>query len=114
MKRDWIFVSDGSQFCMGRKIARQVAEETGIALSDIIGGKRGKAVDQARQEAMRRIRRDTELSLKAIGSIFGRDHTTVLLACKKTVGNSTATGISRDIRHTEHSTSVLEYEGNQA
>lgn len=82
MKRDWIFVSDGSQLCMGRKIARQVAEECGLALSDIIGGKRGVVVDRARQEAMRRIRSGTYLSQTAIGAMFGRDRSTVAWACR--------------------------------
>jgi chromosomal replication initiator protein len=54
-----------------------------LTKSDIIGSSRVKAVAMARQIAMYLCREMTDLSLPKIGELFGRDHTTVMYACKK-------------------------------
>ena len=50
---------------------------------DINGSSRIKAIAMARQIAMYLCREMTDLSLPKIGELFGRDHTTVMYACKK-------------------------------
>jgi chromosomal replication initiator protein len=50
---------------------------------DINGSSRVKAIAMARQIAMYLCREMTDLSLPKIGELFGRDHTTVMYACKK-------------------------------
>ena len=55
-----------------------------ISSDEIYGKARTSAVAQARQIAMYLCRAQTNLSLPKIGAIFGgKDHTTVLYACKK-------------------------------
>ena len=60
----------------------QVCTDTGVSLSAILGRGRTKSVAAARHEAMRAMRR-RGLSYPEIGWLFGRDHTTVLMACRK-------------------------------
>jgi len=54
-----------------------------LTKDDINGSSRVKAVAMARQIAMYLCRELTDLSLPKIGELFGRDHTTVMYACKK-------------------------------
>jgi chromosomal replication initiator protein len=54
-----------------------------LTKDDINGSSRVKAVAMARQIAMYLCREMTDLSLPKIGELFGRDHTTVMYACKK-------------------------------
>jgi chromosomal replication initiator protein len=74
-------------------IARSVAKKMRIRLSDLRGSTRQANVVRARGLAMLLARRLTPASLQQIGQFFGgRDHSTVLHACRKTaalVGDDT-------------------------
>lgn len=54
-----------------------------LTKEDMNGTSRVKAIAMARQIAMYLCREMTDLSLPKIGELFGRDHTTVMYACKK-------------------------------
>ena len=65
-------------------IQKSVAEYYKIRISDLIAKKRNQPIARARQMAMRLSKELTNSSLPEIGSEFGgRDHTTVLHACRK-------------------------------
>ncbi len=58
-----------------------------LTVDDLHGTSRSQSVAQARQIAMYLCRERTELSLPKIGQLFGgRDHTTVMYACRKITG----------------------------
>jgi chromosomal replication initiator protein len=60
-----------------------VTERFSVKLSDLQGRRRSKSVALPRQVGMYLARRYTDHSLEEIGGFFGgRDHTTVLHACK--------------------------------
>lgn len=66
------------------KVQTEVAKRFNVELSDIKGKCRSKDIVVPRQVAMYLTRELTESSLPAIGKAFGgKDHTTVLHACKK-------------------------------
>lgn len=66
------------------EIAKRVAKECRLKLTDLRGATRRSQVVRARSLAMSLARKWTELSFQQIGAYFGnRDHTTVLHACKK-------------------------------
>ena len=65
-------------------IQRTVAEYYKIKLSDILSKRRSRSVARPRQVAMALAKEITNHSLPEIGNAFsGRDHTTVLHACRK-------------------------------
>ena len=65
-------------------IQRTVAEYYQIKLSDLMSKKRTRSLARPRQVAMALSKSLTNNSLPEIGSAFGgRDHTTVLHACRK-------------------------------
>lgn len=65
-------------------IQRTVAEYYKIKVSDMYSKKRSRTVARPRQVAMALAKELTQLSLPDIGDAFGgRDHTTVLHACRK-------------------------------
>ncbi len=65
-------------------IQRLVADYFNIRISDLISKNRSRNIARPRQLAMAFSKQYTNLSLPKIGSEFGgRDHTTVLHACKK-------------------------------
>jgi len=65
-------------------IQRTVAEYYNIKLSDLLSKRRNRAVARPRQVAMALSKELTNHSLPEIGDAFGgRDHTTVLHACRK-------------------------------
>jgi len=64
-------------------IVCDVAEEYGLTPRDLLGRSRRAPVARARMEAYARIRRDLGYSLKQIGNIFGRDHTTVIYGIRQ-------------------------------
>jgi len=67
-------------------IQKTVAEYYKIRISDMHSKKRSRAVARPRQVAMALAKELTQLSLPEIGSNFGgRDHTTVLHACRQIV-----------------------------
>lgn len=74
----------------GRKTARsvieRVARETGVSYSDIIGPRRSRHLILARDKAVRAVADEfPEMSLPAIGRVFGRrDHTTIYHSLNKT------------------------------
>ncbi len=67
-------------------IQRTVAEYYKIKISDILSKRRSRSVARPRQMAMALAKEITNHSLPEIGDAFGgRDHTTVLHACRKIV-----------------------------
>ena len=60
------------------KIIAEVAKTYNISEADILSNRRTSALVLARQVAMYIARETTDLSFKAIGESFGKDHTTVL------------------------------------
>ena len=60
------------------KIISEVAKTYNVSEGDILSNKRTAALALARQVAMYIARETTELSYKAIGDSFGKDHSTVL------------------------------------
>ncbi len=60
------------------KIIAEVAKTYNVSESDILSNRRTQALALARQVAMYIARETTNLSYKAIGESFGKDHTTVL------------------------------------
>jgi len=60
------------------KIIEEVAKTYNVSESDIISNRRTAPLVLARQVAMYIARETTELSFKAIGECFGKDHSTVL------------------------------------
>lgn len=60
------------------------ADYYGLTLEELCGPSRSRPLVQARQVAMYLCREKTDMSLPAIGNVFGdRDHTTVLHACRR-------------------------------
>ncbi len=65
-------------------IQRLVADYYNISISDLLSKKRTRTIARPRQIAMAFSKEFTQLSLPKIGAAFGgRDHTTVIHACKK-------------------------------
>jgi len=67
-------------------IQKTVAEYYKIRIADLLSARRSRSITRPRQLAMALAKELTSHSLPEIGDAFGgRDHTTVLHACKKTV-----------------------------
>lgn len=67
-----------------RTICQVVADYYGVDWTDITSARRGRDIVRPRQVTMWAVRRHTALSLPQIGRrCGGRDHTTVLHACRK-------------------------------
>jgi len=65
-------------------IQKMVAEYFKIRVSDLLSARRSRSITRPRQIAMSLAKELTNHSLPEIGDAFGgRDHTTVLHACKK-------------------------------
>jgi chromosomal replication initiator protein len=75
-----------------------VADYYKIKVSEMFSKKRTRNVTRPRQIAMALAKELTHLSLPDIGEAFGgRDHTTVLHACRKvTTLRATSTDLTRD------------------
>ena len=68
-------------------IVKRVAAAFGVSEAELLGASRLRNVLRARQAAMYLVRELTGLSLPRIGAALGgRDHTTVLHACRKVEG----------------------------
>jgi chromosomal replication initiator protein len=68
-----------------RDITKSVCRETSVTLEQMKGPSRRSSIVRARGLAMFLIRQLTSESYESIGALFsGRDHTTVMNACKKT------------------------------
>jgi chromosomal replication initiator protein len=65
------------------EIVKRVAAAFGVTEADLLGASRLRGVMRARQVAMYLARERTGLSLPRLGAAFGRDHSTVLHACRK-------------------------------
>jgi chromosomal replication initiator protein len=66
------------------RILAAVSERFGVRPESLVGVRRTKAIAQARQVAMYLMRNLTEMSLVEIGRVFGgRDHSTVIHACRQ-------------------------------
>lgn len=63
-------------------IQRSVAEHFDLRLGDITGRRRTQNIALPRQVAMYICRQETGMSLPSIGNAFGRNHATVLHACR--------------------------------
>jgi chromosomal replication initiator protein len=64
-------------------VQKEVAKKFNVDVGDLKGKSRGREIVIPRQVAMYLARELTELSLPALGKVFGRDHSTVLHACRK-------------------------------
>lgn len=64
------------------KILEKIAKKYGITVEEIKGRKRTNDIANPRHIAIYLIRKMTEISLPAIGRIFGRDHTTIMSSLK--------------------------------
>lgn len=87
------------------EIVRRICASFRVTVKQLRGAARHRNVLLARQSAMYLARRKTPLSLVRIGEAFGgRDHTTVMNACRKieaTIAtDATMAGILRDIERT--------------
>ena len=72
------------QSVSAERIIQSVAEYFGITSKDICGARRNRSISEPRQYAMYITRKLTDHSLPEIGRSFGgKDHTTVLAACRK-------------------------------
>jgi chromosomal replication initiator protein len=80
-------------------IQKMVADYYKIKVSDMFSKKRNRSIARPRQVAMALAKELTQLSLPDIGEAFGgRDHTTVLHACRKIAElQSTDTDLHRDV-----------------
>jgi chromosomal replication initiator protein len=66
-----------------KDIVERVAAAFGVKPKDVLGPCRQRAVLVPRHVAMYLAREVVKLSLPAVGAAFGRDHTTVMHACRK-------------------------------
>ena len=88
-------------------IQKVVAQYYKIRVSDLLSSKRDRRVTLPRHMAMSLSKELTSHSLPTIGDSFGgRDHTTVLHACKKMVSlKSTSSAVDQDYKNLLHSLS---------
>ncbi len=86
-------------------IQKTVAEYYKVRVSDLISAKRDKKIALPRHIAMALSKELTSHSLPSIGDAFGgRDHTTVLHACKKIMALKTSSSsLSKDYQNIIHS-----------
>ncbi len=82
-------------------IQRTVAEYYNIKISDILSKRRNRTIARPRQVAMALAKELTNHSLPEIGEAFGgRDHTTVLHACRKIAElRESSTDVSEDYKN---------------
>ncbi len=69
--------------CSARFLIKLASLRHGISVADIMSSKRTFLVSAARHEAMGLVYQHTQMSLPGIGSLFNRDHTTVLHGMKR-------------------------------
>ena len=68
---------------MVEKILLQVSKKYGVSVDDIKSKKKTDSIAGARHISIYIIRKLTDLSLKEIGKIFGRDHSTIISSINK-------------------------------
>jgi chromosomal replication initiator protein len=82
-----LFPSSGAEPVRTESILAETAGYFGVSVDDLRSQNRSRPIVQARQIAMYLVRELTDLSLPKVGDLFGgRDHTTVLHAYQKIVG----------------------------
>jgi chromosomal replication initiator protein len=82
-----LFPTSGAEPVRTETILAEAASYFGVSVDDLRSQNRSRPIVQARQIAMYLVRDLTDLSLPRVGAVFGgRDHTTVLHACQKIVG----------------------------
>lgn len=64
-------------------VMQSIALSYGISVGEMLSRCREPEVDRARRHAMAVIRWSTNWSFPAIGKIFERDHTTVMIAVRR-------------------------------
>jgi len=84
----WLSLWRGLQTSPGERIpfaeiVAMVARKHDLTVKDLLGRSSARDIAWARQEAMWMARRHTGLSLPALGSRFGRDHSTVLYGVRQ-------------------------------
>ena len=65
------------------KILNHVSKKYGVAVDDIKSKKKTDSIANARHISIYIIRKITDLSLKEIGKVFGRDHSTIISSINK-------------------------------
>ena len=68
---------------MVEKILKHVSRKYGVSVEDIKSKKKTDSIASARHISIYIIRKLTDLSLKEIGKVFGRDHSTVISSINK-------------------------------
>jgi hypothetical protein len=68
---------------IAEKLILQVCEEFEVSRAELLGQSRSEKIVPVRHEACWRIAKATSLSLPHLGSIFNRDHTSILHAIRK-------------------------------
>jgi chromosomal replication initiator protein len=82
-----LFPTSGAEPVRTDSILAETAGYFGVSVDDLRSQNRSRPIVQARQIAMYLMRELTDLSLPKVGDVFGgRDHTTVLHAYQKIVG----------------------------
>ncbi|MDO8730539.1 MAG: helix-turn-helix domain-containing protein [Candidatus Omnitrophota bacterium] len=91
-------VAENARTVTIEKIQKVVAGYFKVSQSDFKGKRRSKEISFPRQVAMALCRELTDASLPAIGEAFGgRDHATVLYACRKMKEEESRGGKIKDI-----------------
>jgi chromosomal replication initiator protein len=91
-------VAENARTVTIEKIQRVVAEHFNVSLSDLKGKRRSREISLPRQITMALCRELTDASLPAIGEAFGgRDHATVLYACRKMVKEESQGGQLKEL-----------------
>jgi chromosomal replication initiator protein len=71
-----------------RRTVREIQEQTcaafGVSMDELLSASRAQPVAWPRQVAMYLARELTDATLPAIGRAFGKNHTTVMHACRRT------------------------------
>ena len=68
---------------MVEKILTYVSKKYGVSVDDIKSKKKTDSIAGARHVSIYIIRKLTDLSLKEIGRVFGRDHSTIISSINK-------------------------------
>jgi chromosomal replication initiation ATPase DnaA len=80
-------------------IIRAYAEETEFSYEDIVGHNRSSALVKVRQAAMAEAYiKCPHMSLKQLGAIFGKDHSSLLVAVKRAGVHTSQTGQAREYK----------------
>jgi chromosomal replication initiation ATPase DnaA len=69
--------------CNAENIIAAVCARTGIEERQLFGRKKDKSIAEARQLAYLLVRELTRLSFPEMARVFRRDHTTIIVGCKR-------------------------------